>query len=190
MSNSDLATLFSSTAILGIIVTIFTIAFAVSILVYVLNCIGLYRMAKKLNHKYSWLAWIPIAQYWLLFDMPKKGLEVLAFKKTIQNRTNAFWIYIALSFGGGIVTSILGIIPIIGTLLAPLVPIAMTVGMIFILYPAYKDLYEIFLPESSVQGYAIGSIICLFLVPFVTSILLLVASSKDPIEVVDSSYNA
>ena len=179
MSNSDLATLFSSTAILGILVTIFTIAFAVSILVYVLNCIGLYRMAKKLNHKYSWLAWIPIAQYWLLFDMPKKGLEVLAFKKTIQNRTNAFWIYIALSFGGGI-----------GTLLAPLVPVAMTVGMIFILYPAYKDLYEIFLPESSVQGYAIGSIICLFLVPFVTSILLLVASSKEPIEVVDSSYNA
>ena len=115
---------------------------------------------------------------------------MLAFKKTIQNRTNAFWIYIALSFGGGIVTSILGIIPIIGTLLAPLVPIAMTVGMIFILYPAYEDLYEIFLPESSVQGYAIGSIICLFLVPFVTSILLLVASSKEPIEVVDSSYNA
>lgn len=184
--------LFSSTmffTIFLVILLIFVVVFAV---LYVLNSIGLYRMAKKVGNDKAWLAWIPIANIWLMFNLPDGEYRVLAINKVISDRSTAFWIFIAIQYGTSIVFSVLAAIPFIGwivTLLSPLVGIVTMLVYIFMMFPVYKDLYAMFLPESSAQNYAIASIICAYFVPIVPPILLLIVSGKEPIVVEQPVYN-
>lgn len=195
MSNSDLEdildVIFGSAAVMSVVILILVIIAVWAAGIYVLKSIGLYRMAKKLNHDKAWLAWIPYAKIWLMFDLPRTEYRVLAINKVIDNRTNAFWIYIAIQYGTNIAISILSIIPLVGTFIScfsVLVKIALVVAYIFMMYPAYKDLYDMFLPESSAKGYAVTSIICNYVMGIVTPILMLIASGKDPIEVETDAY--
>lgn len=185
-----LETLFSSAAAMTIILIVGSIIIGTLLIIYVLESIGLYRMAKKLNHDKAWLAWIPYAKLWLLFDMPKKEFRVLALNKEIPVRTNAFWIYIAITYGSGIVLNMLAVIPIINWVVAfisPLMGIALTLVFVFMMYPAYKDLFDLFLPEPTSKGYTLASIICSCLgLGIVAPILLLIASSKEPVEVIEN----
>lgn len=185
-----LETLFSSAAAMTIILVVGSIIIGTLLIIYVLESIGLYRMAKKLNHDKAWLAWIPYAKLWLLFDMPKKEFRVLALNKEIPVRANAFWIYIAITYGSGIVLNMLAVIPIINWVVAfisPLMGIALTLVFVFMMYPAYKDLFDLFLPEPTSKGYTVASIICSCLgLGIVPPILLLIASSKQPVEVIEN----
>lgn len=185
------ATIFSSAVLVTVVIVVFAIIALFALAVYIFSCIGLYRMAKKLECDKAWMAWIPFANTWLMFNLPRNEYRVLALNKVIENRTNAFWIHLAIQYGTDIVIGILSAIPIIGYLIAaisPLVGIAVTVAYIFMIFPVYKDLYKMFLPDNTAQTYAIVSIVCHFLVPIVPAILMFVASGKDPVEVVDASY--
>lgn len=79
------------------------LAFACSF--YVLQSIGLYKMAKKLGHDSPWLAWIPFANIYLMFILPKHSFEPLIIKTEIISRVNAFWIYMGVTFGINILSS-------------------------------------------------------------------------------------
>lgn len=185
------ATIFSSAALVTVFIVVFAIIALFALAVYIFSCIGLYRMAKKLECDKAWMAWIPFANTWLMFNLPRNEYRVLALNKVIENRTNAFLIHLAIQYGTNTVIGILSAIPIIGYLVAaisPLVGIAVTVAYIFMIFPVYKDLYKMFLPDNTAQTYAIVSIVCHFLVPIVPAILMFVASGKDPVEVVDASY--
>ncbi|MCM1496506.1 MAG: hypothetical protein NC089_12025 [Bacteroides sp.] len=195
-NNSDvedmLEEMFASTAVMTMIIVVFLIAFLILAILYVLNSIGLYRMAKKVGNNKAWLAWIPYANIWLMFTLPSSEYRVLAINKVINDRSNAFWIFIAISYGTSIVISVLSALPFIGWLFALVSPLASIVTIlthIFMMFPVYKSLYAMFLPESSAQNYAIGSIICAYLMPIVTSILMLIVSGKEPIMVEEPIYD-
>lgn len=183
-NNYGIDELFASRIAITIIIIVFGIILLIGLIFYVLNSIGLYRMAKKVGNDKAWLAWIPIANTWLMFTLPDSEYRILAINKVIQSRSNAFWIFFGGRFAVAFALMILSVIPFIGwfaVLLGPLLDLAVMVMYVLMLYPVYQDLYELFLPEDTAKNYAIASIICAFLAPVVPPILILVASGKDPV---------
>ena len=190
MSNSDVESLVEGLVASGaliMVMAIIGIMLLLSIAVYVLQAVALYKMANKLGHQYPWMAWIPYANTYLLFTLPDKKLKVLAFNKEVD-RSTGFWIWLAITLGGSVIQGIFSaftVIPVIGPIIVSLVPIAIMVARIFITYSAYKDLYEMFVDESQATPFAIVSII----VPITSVVFLLIASSKNPKPVVQVEEN-
>lgn len=160
---------------------------------YVFCSIGLYRIAIKVGHESAWLAWIPFAQTWLLFNIPDQEFKVLIVNKVVQSRSNAFWIFIAINFGVPLVVGVLSplaAIPLLNILIfmiSSLVNIAMVVFRVCFLYPAYADLYKMFFEDSNSTVFAILSMF----IPLAAPILLIVASGKPlrPITEIEQPYN-
>ena len=50
----------------GIFMILWLIAMAFGIISYVLNAVGLYRIAKRRGIHHAWLAWVPVGTCWLL----------------------------------------------------------------------------------------------------------------------------
>lgn len=187
MSNSDVESLVEGLVASGaliMVIAIIGIMLLLSIAVYVLQAVALYKMANKLGHQYPWMAWIPFANTYLMFTLPDKQLRILAFNKDID-RVTGFWIWLALNLGGTVIQGIVSVIPVIGTLIATLLPFAILVANIFITYAMYKDLYEMFVDESQATPFAIVSMI----VPITSVVFLLIASSKNPKPVVQVEEN-
>lgn len=190
MSNSDVESLVEglvASGMLIMVIAIIGIMLLLSITVYVLQAVALYKMANKLGHQYPWMAWIPYANTYLLFTLPDKKLKVLAFNNEVD-RSTGFWIWLAITLGGSVIQGIFSaftVIPVIGPIIVSLVPIAIMVARIFITYSAYKDLYEMFVDESQATPFAIVSII----VPITSVVFLLIASSKNPKPVVQVEEN-
>lgn len=186
MSNSDVESLVEGLVASGALIMVIAMLL-LSIAVYVLQAVALYKMANKLGHQYPWMAWIPYANTYLLFTLPDKKLKVLAFNKEVD-RSTGFWIWLAITLGGGVIQgifSVFTVVPVIGPIIVSLVPIAIMVARIFITYSAYKDLYEMFVDESQATPFAIVSII----VPITSVVFLLIASSKNPKPVVQVEEN-
>ncbi|NLB52633.1 MAG: hypothetical protein GX808_06810 [Syntrophomonadaceae bacterium] len=72
-------------AAFGALIFLFVI---IGIALYILSALGLYTMAKRRNMEYAWLAWIPVAQVYILgeiigpkkfgdFEVPQPGLYLL-----------------------------------------------------------------------------------------------------------------
>lgn len=187
MSNSDVIDTLVTSGMLIFVIVFIGIAFLSAIAVYVLQAIALYKMATKLGHQYPWMAWIPYANNYLLFTLPDKKLKILAFNKEVD-RATGFWIWLAISLGGGVIQtvfSVFTVIPVIGPIIVSLVPIAIMVARIFITYSAYKDLYDMFVDESQSTPFAIVSII----VPITSVVFLLIAAGKNPKPVVQVEEN-
>lgn len=187
MSNSDVESLVEGLVASGaliMVIAIIGIMLLLSIAVYVLQAVALYKMANKLGHQYPWMAWIPFANTYLMFTLPDKQLRILAFNKDID-RVTGFWIWLALNLGGTVIQGTVSVIPVIGTLIATLLPFAILVANIFITYAMYKDLYEMFVDESQATPFAIVSMI----VPITVVVFLWIASSKNPKPVVQVEEN-
>ena len=50
----------------GILLIVWFLAMGFSLVMYVLNAVGLYRIAKRRGIHHAWLAWVPIGCNWLL----------------------------------------------------------------------------------------------------------------------------
>ena len=137
------------------------------LVIYIVGSLALYKMAAKFYYPNLWLAWIPIANTYLLFVLPVKKFKVLLFNKELE-RTHAFWIYIGTCVGG----FILSFIPLINILAV----IAIIMEIVIFLYPMYHDLYELFVDESTATTYAILSL----LIPGAALVFLLIVSGKKP----------
>lgn len=180
------STLLSVLSILGIIGIILTTVF--SILTYILTGLGLFNMARKTQHPCPWLAWIPFINNYVEFTIPRKSYTPLIIKKEFKNRTHAFILWLCALHLFYLVPTILGMmapIPVLGTILGFLATIISTfyvpihlILKICILYPMFRDLYGVFLPEEKAKAYSIGSVICSFVFPFGVSILELIVSRK------------
>jgi hypothetical protein len=177
-----------STGVFAILAVILIIVLIIAAAFYVLKSIGLYKMAKKVGYSKAWLAWIPYASTWLMFNLPTKEYRVLALNKVIPSRNVAFWIWLAISVGGSYAVSILGVIPYLGVILLPLGELAVLAATIFMIYPMYRDLFLLYYTESSAQGYAIASTICNYIAPIVPPILMLITASKAPREIQVDAY--
>jgi hypothetical protein len=128
------------------------------IIMYVFMALGMYTMAKKLSIENPWMAWIPIANAYILGkiagdkitifnnDIPKLGLVLLA---------------------GGIGSAILSGIPVIGFLIV--------IAYAVVSYVALYKIYRIFTVNSAVL-YLVLSIVLCFTSPF----LIFFASKNEP----------
>jgi hypothetical protein len=126
---------------------------------YIVSSIALKRMADKMGVENSWLAWIPIANSFILGKVA--GDKVVIFGNTIENLAIILLAGNAISFAGVS-------IPFIGFIIW----IAFAVISISALYKVYLT----FVPDSAML-YLILSIVFAFLSPF----LMYAASTKDPV---------
>ncbi|MBR2422221.1 MAG: hypothetical protein IKB09_07715 [Oscillospiraceae bacterium] len=84
----------------GILLLIWLIAMAFSVVSYVLNAVGMYRIAKRRGIHHGWLAWIPVGSSWLLGSISDHYQYVVKQKTT--KRRNALLILniLCLAMGG------------------------------------------------------------------------------------------
>ena len=73
-----------------------TLAFAAG---YLIPAIALFVMARNAGYKYSWLAFIPIAQTYLEFTLPKRNFKIFKIVDTDKRATVAIISIIAIYFG-------------------------------------------------------------------------------------------
>ena len=84
-------------------------AFLFMILEYLLPAIALFKMAKRAGYKYPWLAFIPIAQTYLEFVLPRREFNLLV--KTKKRNYMAIVFLILTYFGTSIIIA-LNVVPV------------------------------------------------------------------------------
>ena len=136
----------------------FIILVIVGIALYIVMALALQAMAKKLDLENTWLAWIPIANVYLMGKVA--GDEVTIFQKKIPKLSLVLLV-------GCIAIMIISGIPVIGQLAA----IAYAVLSFFSMY----KIYRIF-AESSAVLFIVLSIVLNVTAPF----LMLMASKNEP----------
>lgn len=110
-------------AALGVVMAFIVI---IGIALYILSALGLYTMAKRRNMEYAWLAWIPVAQLYILgeligprkfgdFEVPQPGLYLL---------------------GAMLALSILSRLPAIGSIFS-LATAVLSIGALYYLFKSY-----------------------------------------------------
>lgn len=152
---SDLAGVgfFAGAIIVAVITAILGIA------IYLFYSFALYKLAQSRNVEMPWLAWIPIAQLYII-GILVKSMKISTFEIPKLE--------IVLP-AAALATAILGAIPLIGTLIS--------LANIILLLLALYHLYKQYLPEQATV-YTVLSILVIT-VPF----LLLKISKMEPIHI-------
>ena len=70
----------------GILLIVWCLAMGFSIVMYVLNAVGLYRIAKRRGIHHAWLAWVPIGSNWLLGSISDHYQYVAKQKATSKRK--------------------------------------------------------------------------------------------------------
>ena len=94
----------------------------IAILEYLLPAIALFKMARKAGYKYPWLAFIPFAQTYLEFVLPRRDFNVLF--KTKKRGLMAILTLVLTYFGTTIIVA-LNVVPAVGQLLDLALPIVL-----------------------------------------------------------------
>ena len=131
-------------------------SFAIAVVAYVLTAIGLSKLAQKQNIPNAWLAWVPIAQLYIIGILVK---EVKLGTFTIPRMDLVLPL-------GAVAVGILAAIPFLGGLVA----LAFAVLFIYTLYL----LFNLYVPDSAVL-YTILSAIGLF------AIFIFIIRDKDQV---------
>ncbi|MEN1760274.1 hypothetical protein [Anoxynatronum sibiricum] len=138
--------------------TFFLFFFLIAIASYVLAALGLYTMAQKRNIENPWVAWIPVAQLYILGKVIRTlnigGYEVPQVELVLP--------------GIAIASAVLGMIPLIGTVIS----IAAAVVSLFALH----KLYKLHRPDQAVL-YLLLSII----IPFMGPVFIFLMRNDAPV---------
>ena len=138
---------------------------------YLIPAIALYNIAKNAGHPYPWLAFIPLAQTFLEYTLPKRRYKVF-FIDTADRKMMGILVLCLANFGSGIIAG-LNVIPAIGQIL----DIALAV---FLAAFNWRKMYDMLRTVSMDHENAlIVSIISLF-IPWVYAIVLLCNMKKEP----------
>ena len=167
-----MAAIFASLFTYGFVIAIASIGgVATFIISYLLPAIALFNMANKAGHPYPWLAFIPFAQTYLEFTLPKKQFKVF-FVDTDQRSLMAVITLIAANFGTGIIAG-LNLIPVLGQLL----DVALAVFLAAFNWRKMRDIHVTYGADEEK-----ATIIALFgiFVPLVYSIFLLLEMNNEP----------
>ena len=164
--------IFSTFFTYSILIAICSIGGTISFLIsYLLPSIALFNMANKAGHPYPWLAFIPFAQTYLEFTLPKKQFKVF-FVDTDQRGLMAVITLIAANFGTGIIAG-LNLIPILGQLL----DLALAVFLAAFNWRKMYDIHKTFGADEEMAK--IIAVIGIF-IPLVYSIFLLTEMNNEP----------
>lgn len=91
--------------VLGIVLVVLLIALAVGIVSYVLQSIGLYRIASRRGIKHAWLSWVPVGNYWVIGCIADQYRYVV--KGQVKNRRTVLLVLYAVTVAVGMVTSVI-----------------------------------------------------------------------------------
>lgn len=132
--------------------------FCVSLLVFLLEAIPLYKIANKVGRKKAWLVWLSwlpvIGQYlstYVLSDIPGNKPLVLTEKVVIKDRLMSFWLHIGIGlFGSALITTLIGVlnlIPVLGQVagaLSAFLYLVPPIASAWIEYAYLRDVLNIF----------------------------------------------
>ncbi|MCR4717902.1 MAG: hypothetical protein K5656_12060 [Lachnospiraceae bacterium] len=120
------------------IIAVFGLALlVVGVISWLLTAIPLFIMGKNAGVTNAWLAWIPIGNMYVLNALGGDEFSLFGDKIHFNERISAFWLWLALSFGGGLLSAI----PLIGALVsfaAGILLICVQWRMIYDLMNAYN----------------------------------------------------
>ena len=183
----------SAFSIVGVFITAAALS-AAMLLLWLLEAIPTYKLAKKLNYQYAALAWIPfryVLHYVQIAMVGDKPFELFEKKLTVQNRSLTFLVYLGIDlFGSMLITSliaILGVLPGIGPVISALSTVlylAPYVAMAMMDFVYIKDIGDRFKEDK--QGNINASIVVVLLDNLVTFglakiVYLYTLLKKDPI---------
>ena len=145
---------------LGVLFTVLLILLIVlliwSVVSYIFTGISLYQMAKKRNFKYAWLAWIPIANGYLVGALINDQVKIGSLKIP-----RAAIVMPLVTAASAVLTVLLTGIPFVGWLLMLFLLVAESIYT----YAAYYRLYKIYNAKNAVL-YTVLTVIIPFLSPF------------------------
>lgn len=143
--------------ILSILAVLFSALIA--ILLFVVEAIPVYSLSKKLDRRFSFLAWIPVfsryLRFFILCDLAgDKPFSVFGGKLKFKSRLLAFWIYLGFALGGNAIITLLmlfvNVIPYLGQILggmASLLYLVPKAACGIIEFAMLRDLLDIFKPD-------------------------------------------
>lgn len=155
----------------GIFLIVYLLALAFSVISYVLNAVGMYRIAKRRGIHHAWLAWIPIGSQWLLGSI-SDHYQYVAKKKITGRRKALLILNSILAVVSGVFSSaavamlsyaepapgdMSGMILVIGVLaVAYLLVLGLGIAATVFRYIAHYDLFQSSKPGSAVLFLVLG----------------------------------
>ena len=154
----------------GIVMIVYLLLLAFSIVSYVLNAVGMYRIAKRRGIHHAWLAWIPVGNSWLLGGI-SDHYQYVAKKKITARRKALLAMNIILMVLSGVVMAgaalifafsgpedVMGSsILLIGLLvIAYLALFGLSIAVLVVSFIAYYDLFQSSKPNSAVLFLILG----------------------------------
>ncbi|MEG2541761.1 MAG: hypothetical protein RSA64_00820 [Christensenellaceae bacterium] len=110
----------------GFVMTALLFVVVLGIVFYVFSSLGLYTIARKRNIEYAWIAWIPVAKYYMI------GCVADRYNKKYKTRDTYFkWILLGLMIGALILTWV----PILGII----IDVVALVFLYMAIYKVYKS---------------------------------------------------
>lgn len=150
--------------ITGVIIMLLSIVIG-----YLIPAIALYNMAKKAGYKYSWLAFIPVAQTYLEFVLPKRDFK-LGF--VTKERGVVGLIFIGVTYFGGIIVGALNAVPGLGQVLD-------FIFMVALWAVCWRKMYDVIRTYKSKEAALTISILGMICPP-VYAIALLTCINQEP----------
>ena len=153
--------------LLGVIVILYLLVLAFSIVSYVLYSMGLYRIAKRRGIHHPWLAWIPVGSSWLLGSISDHYQFVAKQKNTKRRKVllilcfalTALWIAMMAILITGVITaavdeSILVMVALLVVIY--LVMLGILIAVAVFQYIALYDLFQSSKPNNAVLFLVLG----------------------------------
>ena len=147
------------------------VSMIVTIAMWLIPAIALYRMAKYEGRPYAWLAFIPFARCYQEITIPNGEYNLFNWIRT-QDRKKVAIIYIIVGVAGTAIASALAAVPVVGQLLAIAYAIAVNIMM-------WKKRYDLIANYESRETALVISIIDIF-IPVVYEIYVFILSLKLP----------
>ena len=165
---------------MGIFMIVYLLALAFSLVSYVLNAVGMYRIAKRRGIHHAWLAWIPVGSEWLLGSISdhyqyvakkkitgrRKALLILSIILTALSSVVAIGAVTIFSFAASSADLMGGRILLIGLLaVAYLAIFGLGIAVMVLRYIALYDLFQSSKPNNAVLFLVLG-VLFQVLLPF------------------------
>ena len=147
----------------GILLIVWCLAMGFSIVMYVLNAVGLYRIAKRRGIHHAWLAWVPIGSNWLLGSI-SDHYQYVAKQKVTSKRKILLILSLCLIgclfvLAGGVVAIVVAAgssmnasiaLGVVLLLIAYLGMMGLAIAITVFCYIAYYDLFRSCKPGNAV----------------------------------------
>lgn len=147
----------------GILLIVWFLAMGFSLVMYVLNAVGLYRVAKRRGIHHAWLAWVPIGSNWLLGSISDHYQYVAKQKVTSKRKIllilNLCLIGCLFVLAGGVIAIVLSagsnmnasvVLGVVLLLIAYLGMMGLAIAITVFCYIAYYDLFRSCKPGNAV----------------------------------------